>query len=154
MNDFDKSKDAIAYADLPKLDKYILGQLSATLKEVDAAYDEYNYSKVVSALMRFATSDLSNFYLDVAKDRLYISDANDFRRRSCQTVIDILLEGLKSAMAPILPHLAEDIHQHSSKVMIDGRKSSVFESLWPKELQNFEPVDNHGKKKKRRGKQY
>ena len=125
----------------------MLGQLSLTLNEVDAAYKSYSYSDAVSALLRFATSDLSNFYLDVAKDRLYISGADEPRRRSCQTVIAMVLEGMTLAMAPILPHLAEDIFQHSTKAL-EGkgeRKTSVFESTWPRHLHAFESGDKFGK---------
>ena len=136
MNDFDKARDAIPYESLLSLDKYMLGKLSQTLIEVDAAYSSYDYSAVVAALLRFATSDLSNFYLDVAKDRLYISETDEFRRRSCQTVIDLVLEGLTIAMAPVLPHLAEDIYQHVKKDK--EKKESVFEKTWPTHLHDFE----------------
>lgn len=113
--------DAVLYDDLPSLDKWMLGRLSATIKEVQSAYDDYQFSRATNELLRFATSDLSNFYLDVAKDRLYISSTDDFRRRSCQTVIQACLEGLSKCVAPILPHLAEDIWQ------VRRTKSEVLE---------------------------
>jgi isoleucyl-tRNA synthetase len=71
--------------------------------------------------------DLSNFYLDIAKDRLYISSPAADRRRSCQTVIHIALENLARAIAPVLSHLAEDIWQ-----FLPYAKSheSVFQSGW------------------------
>ncbi len=86
MSDFDPATDAVPYEKLPAVDKYILGKLSQTVQEVESAYDSFQFSLANQELVSFATSDLSAFYLDVAKDRLYISTKNDERRRSCQTV--------------------------------------------------------------------
>lgn len=107
--------NGVPYEKLPSLDKWMLGRLSSMVKEVENAYDEYQFNRAVNELLRFASADLSNFYLDIAKDRLYISSTDDFRRRSCQTVLQACLEGFAKAMAPILPHMAEDIWQVSSK---------------------------------------
>jgi isoleucyl-tRNA synthetase len=65
--------------------------------------------------------DLSNFYLDVAKDRLYINDANATDRRACQTVLAALLEGMLPLIAPLLPHMAEDAWQN---LPYDGKQQS------------------------------
>ena len=105
--------NGVKYEELPSLDKYMLGRLSGMLDEVQNAYDSYEFNRAVNELLRFTSTDLSNFYLDVAKDRLYISATNDFRRRSCQTVLNACIEGLAKAIAPILPHMAEDIWQVS-----------------------------------------
>jgi isoleucyl-tRNA synthetase len=143
LNDFDPAKHAVPFDELPSLDKYVLGLLSETLKEVDAAYENFEYSRVVNALLRFCTADLSNFYLDASKDRLYISEENDERRRSCQTTMSMVLDGITLAMAPILPHLAEDIWLN--RVNMPGEsensRSSVFEQLWPVGLEKFEKHD-------------
>ena len=108
--------NGVPYENLPSLDKWMLGRLSSMVKEVENAYDEYQFNRAVNELLRFASADLSNFYLDIAKDRLYISSTDDFRRRSCQTVLQACLEGFAKAMAPILPHMAEDIWQVSCEV--------------------------------------
>jgi isoleucyl-tRNA synthetase len=140
LADYDPSKDAIPYEDLPSMDKWMLGTMSQVLNEVDDAYSNYQFSRVSNELLRFATADLSNFYLDVAKDRLYISAVNDPRRRSCQTVIHALLEGFAKAMAPILPHMAEDIWQNLP-FKADGDDSSVFEAGYSKELMSYPAFD-------------
>jgi isoleucyl-tRNA synthetase len=101
------NSNEIAYEQLPSLDKWMLGRMSSVLNTVKEAMDDFQFQRAVQELIRFATADLSNFYLDVAKDRLYISASNDIRRRSCQTVICACLEGFVKALAPILPHLAE-----------------------------------------------
>ena len=129
---------AVPYNDLPSMDKWMLGRLSAALKTVDEAFDNYQFQKAIQEIMRFTTSDLSNFYLDVAKDRLYISGKEDIRRRSCQTVIHSCLEGLAKAVAPMLPHMAEDIWQN---LPYEKSTESVFEGGWPKDLMNFPDTD-------------
>ncbi|GAX16043.1 isoleucyl-tRNA synthetase [Fistulifera solaris] len=123
--------NAVPYDDLPSMDKWMLGRLSAVLKLVDEAMNEYQFQRAVQEILRFATADLSNFYLDVAKDRLYISGIDDFRRRSCQTVIQKCLEGFAKAMSPLLPHMAEDIWQN---LPYETRHESVFEGGWPADL--------------------
>lgn len=129
---------AVPYDELPSLDKWMLGRLSVVLKEVDESTDEYLFSRATQELLRFATVDLSNFYLDVAKDRLYISASDDFRRRSCQTVLNACLEGFTKAIAPILPHMAEDIWQN---LPYSKLTSSVFEGGWPNHLASFPEHD-------------
>lgn len=141
LDDFEESNNKVAYEDLPSLDKHILGVLSEVMKEVKEGYDEYDFSRVVQALLRFCTADLSNFYLDVAKDRLYISEADDFRRRSAQTVISQVLEGVTFALAPLLPHMAEDINLNLQKGDDETKKSSLFEKTWPDHLSDFASHD-------------
>ena len=129
---------AVAYEDLPSLDKWMLGRLSVVLKEVDEAMDAFQFQRAIQELLRFASADLSNFYLDVAKDRLYISGVDDARRRSCQTVIHAVLEGFAKAVAPILPHMAEDIWQN---LPYSKPAESVFEGGWPSHLASFPDHD-------------
>jgi isoleucyl-tRNA synthetase len=141
LYDFDPEKDAVPYEDLPSMDKWMLGTLSAVLTEVDDAMSQYQFSRATQELLRFSTSDLSNFYLDVAKDRLYISAVDDARRRSCQTVLHSLLEGFAKSVAPILPHMAEDIWQNLP-YKAEGDESSVFEGGIPEKLTSFPAFEN------------
>jgi len=133
-----EGSNAVAYEDLPSLDKWMLGRLTDVLKEVDSAMDEYQFSRAIQEVLRFATADLSNFYLDVAKDRLYISAIDDARRRSCQTVIYACLLGFAKSIAPVLPHMAEDIWQN---LPFETEDESVFEGGWPAELMSFAEHD-------------
>jgi len=134
----EEGSTAVPYDELPSLDKWMLGRLSVTLKEVDEAMDAFEFQRATQELLRFATAEMSNFYLDVAKDRLYISASNDFRRRSCQTVLQALIEGLAKAIASILPHMAEDIWQN---LPYNKPTESVFEGGWPTHLTKFEEYD-------------
>ncbi|MFM2313158.1 MAG: hypothetical protein RLZZ04_2434 [Cyanobacteriota bacterium] len=127
LHDFDPSKDAIPYADLPELDKYILHRMTEVFTEVNSAYDSYEFFRFFQAIQNFCVVDLSNFYLDIAKDRLYISSLDSFRRRSCQTVLAIAIENLAKAIAPVLCHMAEDIWQ---ALPYDTGYKSVFQAGW------------------------
>ena len=133
-----EGSNAIPYDELPSLDKWMLGRLSATLKEVDEAMDAFEFQRATQELLRFASAEMSNFYLDVAKDRLYISATDDFRRRSCQTVLHALIEGFAKAIASILPHMAEDIWQN---LPYEKSTESVFEGGWPAHLTEFADFD-------------
>jgi isoleucyl-tRNA synthetase len=130
--------NAVPYDDLPSLDKWMLGRLSMVLTTVDEAMETYHFQRAIQEILRFASSDLSNFYLDVAKDRLYISGLNDARRRSAQTVIHACVEGYAKAISPILPHMAEDIWLN---LPYETPTKSVFEGGWPVELSSFPDYD-------------
>jgi len=127
LHDFDPKQDAVAYADLPELDQYLLHRITEVFAEVSDAYESYQFFRFFQAIQNFCVVDLSNFYLDIAKDRLYISSLNSFRRRSCQTVLAIAIENIAKAIAPVLCHMAEDIWQ---ALPYDTGFKSVFESGW------------------------
>ncbi len=136
LNDFDPVKDAVAYEDLPEIDRYMLHRISEVFTEVTAAFESFQFFRFFQTVQNFCVVDLSNFYIDIAKDRLYISDPNSFRRRSCQTVYAIALENLAKAIAPVLSHLAEDIWQF---LPYKTPYLSVFESGWL----NIDPAWNN-----------
>ncbi|WP_236506735.1 isoleucine--tRNA ligase, partial [Tychonema sp. BBK16] len=129
LHDFDPAKDAVAYEDLPELDRYMLHRIGEVFAEVKDAFDNFQFSRFFQTVQNFCTVDLSNFYLDIAKDRLYISATDAHRRRSCQTVIAIAVENLAKAIAPVLCHMAEDIWQY---IPYPTSHKSVFESGWVK----------------------
>ncbi|KAJ1469928.1 Isoleucyl-tRNA synthetase, partial [Baffinella frigidus] len=112
LHDFKPETDAVPYADLPEIDRWMLGRLKEVQAEVKDAFETFQFYRASQTISSFCTTDLSNFYLDVAKDRLYISEASAGRRRACQTVLKVVLETLLSAIAPILPHMAEDAWQN------------------------------------------
>jgi isoleucyl-tRNA synthetase len=129
IHDFDPAKDAVPYAELAELDRYMLHRMSEVLSEITESFDRYQFFKFFQIVQNFCIVDLSNFYLDIAKDRLYISAPTSFRRRSCQTVLAIILENLTRAIAPVLCHMAEDIWQY---LPYQTPYKSVFESGWVK----------------------
>jgi isoleucyl-tRNA synthetase len=117
----------VPYDLLPELDRYMLHRISEVFTEVTDAYQKYEFFRVFQTVQNFCVVDLSNFYLDIAKDRLYISALDAPRRRSCQTVLWIALENLVRAIAPILSHMAEDIWQF---LPYPKPYKSVFEAGW------------------------
>ncbi len=129
LHDFDPAKDGIAYEQLPELDRYMLHRMTEVFNEVTDAFETFQFYRFFQTVQNFCVVDLSNFYLDIAKDRLYISAPDSPRRRSCQTVIWYALENLARAIAPVLSHLAEDIWQF---LPYETRYQSVFEAGWVK----------------------
>lgn len=129
LHDFDPEKQAVPYEELPELDKYMLHRMTEVFAEVTDAFETFQFFRFFQTVQNFCVVDLSNFYLDIAKDRLYISDLNSFRRRSCQTVLAVAVENLAMAIAPVLCHLAEDIWQF---LPYKTPYKSVFEAGWVK----------------------
>ncbi|MFN6558823.1 MAG: isoleucine--tRNA ligase [Nostoc sp. ChiSLP01] len=127
LDDFNPETDAVPFDELPELDRYMLHRILEVFEEVTAAFDSFQFFRFFQTVQNFCVVDLSNFYLDVAKDRLYISAPNAFRRRSCQTVLKIALENLARAIAPVLCHTAEDIWQY---LPYKTPYKSVFEAGW------------------------
>jgi isoleucyl-tRNA synthetase len=105
----------------------MLHRVTEIFDEVTDAFNTYQFFRFFQTVQNFCVVDLSNFYLDAAKDRLYISDANSPRRRSCQTVLAVIIENLAKAIAPVLSHMAEDIWQN---LPYAAPTQSVFEAGW------------------------
>ncbi|NET58889.1 MAG: isoleucine--tRNA ligase [Symploca sp. SIO2E6] len=129
LHDFDPAKHQVPYEELPELDQYMLHRITEVFTEITEAFESYQFFRFFQTVQNFCVVDLSNFYLDIAKDRLYISSPDSPRRRSCQTVLAIALENLAVAIAPVLCHLAEDIWQY---LPYPTSYQSVFESGWVK----------------------
>ena len=128
LHDFVPERDAVAYGDLPLLDQWMLQRTAALIDAVGGDFERFEFYRFFQALQNFCVVDLSNVYLDIAKDRLYVSGADDVRRRSCQTVLSLVVERLAGLIAPVLCHMAEDIWQNLPYPVAEA---SVFERGWP-----------------------
>ena len=106
--DFNPETDKIAESDLAKVDQYILAKYRILVNEVTKAYENYEFSTIFKKVINFITVDLSAFYLDFAKDVVYIEAAESKARRAMQTVIYTVLEGLIPLLSPILLHTMEE----------------------------------------------
>ncbi|XP_044404592.1 isoleucine--tRNA ligase, chloroplastic/mitochondrial isoform X2 [Triticum aestivum] len=127
-------ENSVPYSDLPKIDQYALFQLENVVASMKDSYDNYQFYKIYQTLQRFAIVGLSNFYFDVAKDRLYVGGRVSYTRKSCQTVLAAHLLYLVRAIAPIMPHLAEDIWQNLpfEHTLEDGSVAKfAFDLKWP-----------------------
>ena len=112
LADFDPSAPA---ADLPERDQWAAFRVAHLLAEAERAYREYRFNAVYHLVQEFCIQDLSNFYLDVAKDRLYCAAADAPGRRATQTVLYGAARALLTVIAPILPHTADEAWQHLPK---------------------------------------
>jgi len=133
LHDFDprpaaEGGHAVPIEELPLLDRWMLQRTSALITAVSSDFERFEFYRFFQALQNFCVVDLSNVYLDIAKDRLYVSGAGQCRRRSCQTVLHLVVERLAGLIAPVLCHMAEDIWQHLPYAVAER---SVFERGWP-----------------------
>ncbi|MDR6224780.1 isoleucine--tRNA ligase [Desmospora profundinema] len=112
LNDFDPVSDRVAMEDLDEIDRYALVQLQRLVERVTRAYENHEFHSVYSSIHHFCTVFLSQFYLDVLKDRLYILPAADPKRRSSQTAMLEILHALVRMLNPILPHTTEEVWKY------------------------------------------
>ncbi|GAB7387642.1 isoleucine--tRNA ligase [Bacillaceae bacterium] len=111
LNDFDPQADRVDAGELPELDRYILMKLQKVIEKVKKAYDQYQFHTVYHTIHNYCAVDLSAFYLDVLKDRLYTELPKSPARRAAQTVMYEALVSLVKLIAPILPHTADEVWQ-------------------------------------------
>ena len=128
--DFDPKADYVEYDDLKNIDKFALHKLNKLIAEVTEAFENYEFYKYFQSLQNFAAVDLSSFYLDIVKDRLYTAGKKSLSRRACQTVLFENLMALVRILAPVMPHQAEDIWQNVPEVQRGGLVSILL-SDWP-----------------------
>ncbi len=112
LSDFDSAKDGVPYEEMEELDRWALNRLQEISERVMQAYDQFEYHPVYHSLHNFCVLDLSAFYLDIIKDRLYVSPPRSKARRSAQTAMQEILEVLVRLMAPILSFTADEVWQH------------------------------------------
>lgn len=108
-SDFDKQADAVAFNDLRSVDQYLLIKFNRLVANIREAYDAYDFMAIYKSVVNFVTVDLSAFYLDFAKDVVYIEGAKSLARRQMQTVFYDILVKITQLLTPILPHTAEEI---------------------------------------------
>lgn len=128
--DFDPAKDYVEYDELKNIDKFALHKLNKLIEEVTVSFENYEFYKYFQSLQNFAAVDLSSFYLDIVKDRLYTAGKKSLSRRACQTVLFENLMALVKILAPVMPHQAEDIWQNVPEVQRGGL-ISILLSDWP-----------------------
>jgi isoleucyl-tRNA synthetase len=109
LYDFNPERDGISYDMLFEMDRFALHRLQELIQRTRRAYETYEFHIIYHALYNYCIVDLSAFYLDILKDRLYTSPSQSMGRRSAQTVIHSILDALARLMAPILAFTAEEI---------------------------------------------
>ncbi|MDR4946310.1 isoleucine--tRNA ligase [Neobacillus cucumis] len=116
LADFDPAVNKVAYEDLREVDQFMLVKLNKLIKYVKNAYENYEFAGIYHAVNNFCTLDLSAFYLDFAKDVLYIEATDNHERRAIQTVLYESLLALTKLVSPILSHTADEVWQYIPSV--------------------------------------
>lgn len=129
LNDFDPDKDTVAFDKLGELDQTVLMKLDIMLKKSLEAYDAFDFHIVFHAIHNFCVVELSNFYLDIIKDRLYCEKADSVKRRAAQTVMYICLDALTRLVAPILAFTSEEIWSYMPHDKNADKESVLFNEI-------------------------
>ena len=129
LYDFDPDKDMVANEELEELDKYALMKLDEVIKTARAGYDEYEYHTTAHALHNFCVVDMSNFYFDVLKNRLYTTAPDSKSRRAAQTVLYKVLDALTLVLTPILAFTCDEIWNTMKHDKSKNTESPLFNDI-------------------------
>lgn len=122
VTDFNETTDRVAYEELREMDQYMYMRLQDVVKTIREAYDRYDFSTVYTTVNNFVAIELSSFYLDIAKDVVYIEGTDNKDRRAMQTVMYDTLMALVKLLTPIIPHTTEELWSY---IEFDGKPQSV-----------------------------
>jgi isoleucyl-tRNA synthetase len=131
LYDFNPATDSVPTDRMDAIDRYALARFAAAAQRTLAAYEAYEFATAAQTLNMLATVDLSAFYVDVTKDRMYTLGARSRERRSTQTAMYLMCDGLARLLAPILPVTADDLWRH-----MPGQRSASIH------LEEFPNVDH------------
>ncbi|MCX5702448.1 MAG: class I tRNA ligase family protein, partial [Candidatus Omnitrophica bacterium] len=137
LYDFNPDTDKVSYENLRKIDKWILKRLENAREQITSAYDNFEFYKAFKSIYAFCNEELSMYYLDMVKGRLYTYAADSVQRRSAQTVIYEILRVAIRMMAPILVFTAEDIFRCMPKEKNDVSVKSIHLADWPQKNHVF-----------------
>ncbi|MEG0340252.1 MAG: class I tRNA ligase family protein, partial [Oscillospiraceae bacterium] len=128
LNDFNPDTDIVGDSELTELDRWALCAFDDFVKTAKDGYDHFDFHKVYHSLHRFCIVDMSNFYLDVIKDRLYVNKPTAPARRAAQTVMFRVLMGITKLVAPILPFTSQEIWDYAPSFKAK-QKYVVYEEM-------------------------
>jgi isoleucyl-tRNA synthetase len=121
---------AVPWEQMPEIDRYAMVTLADLVERVTLSYDEWKFHQVYRAVFDYCVVDLSSFYLDMLKDRLYSDGADSLSRRSAQTVLSHILTALVRLVAPVLTFTSEEVWQFMPEALREGHPS-VQLAGWP-----------------------
>ncbi|MFT5425497.1 MAG: isoleucyl-tRNA synthetase [Gammaproteobacteria bacterium] len=126
LDGFNPETDCVAYDEMLELDKWAVDQATLLQKDIQSAYDNYQFHQIFQKLQQFCGVEMSGFYLDITKDRMYTMQVDSLGRRSAQTAMYHISEALVRWVAPVLSFTADELWQH-----LPGKRSeSVFLEGW------------------------
>lgn len=129
LSDFNPDTDMVAIDDLMPIDKWALSKLNTLEDKVKVSYDKYEFHIVYHSIHNFCVVDMSNFYLDVLKDRLYTEKADSKKRRAAQTSIYLILNAMTRMIAPILAYTSDEIWKYMPHSQNDNAEHVVFNEM-------------------------
>ncbi|MBQ8000486.1 MAG: isoleucine--tRNA ligase [Ruminococcus sp.] len=129
ISDFNPDTDAVAIDELMPIDKWAINKLNELMAKVKAGYDSYEFHQVYHAIHNFCVVDMSNFYLDVLKDRLYTEKADSKARRAAQTAIYIILDSMTRMIAPILAYTSDEIWKYMPHCSDSNAECVLFNDM-------------------------
>lgn len=129
LYDFDPEKDAVPVEKLYPIDKWAIVKLNELIGKVKTAYDNYEFHQVYHSVHNFCVVDMSNFYLDVLKDRLYTEKADSESRRAAQTAIYIIVDAMTRMISPILAYTADEIWNYMPHSKDCNTENIVFNDM-------------------------
>lgn len=129
LGDFNPDTDSVSVEKLDGIDKWAMARMDEIIEKCKAAYDKFDFHIVYSTMRDFCTIDLSNFYLDILKDRLYVEKADSESRRAAQTVIYDILRTMTLYLAPVISFTAEEIWGYMPRSEKDDAESVFFNKL-------------------------
>jgi isoleucyl-tRNA synthetase len=139
LYDFDPAADRVPLERMLEIDRYILARYADVGRKVLRAYENYDYLTISQTVNTFLTMDLSAFYVDVTKDRMYTLAANSVERRAGQTAMYLMVDGLARLMAPILSFTADELWRY----LPGPRENSVHLMMFPSEDELGALADPH-----------
>ncbi|MEG1981832.1 MAG: isoleucine--tRNA ligase [Clostridia bacterium] len=129
ISDFEPDTNMVAFEDMQKIDKWALIKLNEVIEKVTNAYDKYEFHVAFHAIHNFCVVDLSNFYLDIIKDRLYVNKADNIARRAAQSAMYIILNAVVRLVSPILCFTSDEIWQFMPHQKSDNKENIVFNAM-------------------------
>lgn len=135
LSDFNPDTDIVSYDKLNELDRLVLNNFQSLLERVNENYDKFEFHSLYHEIHNFCAIDLSSFYLDIIKDRLYTAFADSDERRAAQTVLYQILNDLVKLIAPVLSFTSEEIWQYLRE--IEKGEESVFLAPWPEVNESY-----------------
>ena len=129
INDFDPNKDMVNYEDMLEIDKWAMLKLNQLVDKSINAYEAYEFHTLYNATLNFCIVDMSNFYLDILKSRLYTEKADSKERRSAQTAMYLILSAMVKLLAPVLAYTAEEIWKFMPHLDSEDAESVMFASI-------------------------
>ena len=126
---FDVEKDIVDVKDMHEIDKWALIKLNALIDKCKASYDAFDFHIVVHSIHNFCVTDMSNFYLDIVKDRLYCTGTKSIDRRAAQTAMYYILSAVSRLIAPVLAFTAEEIWKYMPHSANDDTRSIMMNEM-------------------------